>query len=148
MSMKNKVRVLVRKDGLINLYINHPSYLYSPSYKDSRNSNKDFINHLRKQFPEVRNEFRDVPVRWYEDGSYGWCDRHFCAYGLTKSQYVMLKLSWTYKEVKVHSRTRKGLPPKTSVDTYFDPTFFGKPTGDCEKRFSKPGFKQKPLRIT
>lgn len=137
----NAVRIFVRKDGLINLYIRHPSYVWPENYKKQRDSNKTFINHLRKAFPEIRNEFRKVPVEWYADGTYSWTDRHFCAYGLTKAQYSLLKLSWTYEEIKVHNNLRNYKPRN-----YFNPSFFGVPTKKCEERFSKPGYNQKPLR--
>jgi hypothetical protein len=137
-----RVRIFTRTDGLINLYIRHPSYIYSPAYKKQRDSNKTIINHIRKVFPEVRNEFREVPVQWYTDGTYGWTDRHFCAYGLTKAQYALLKLSWTFVEIKVSDKRSEIIPRD-----YFDITMFGNPTTKCEERFSKPGFKQKPLRI-
>lgn len=141
------VRVFIRDDGLVNLYVCHSAFNYPSKHKIDRDSNKVFINYLRKHFPEVRNEFRSVPMSWYSNGSYSWIDRHFCAYGLTKSQYMLLKLVLTFKEIKVRYWAILDNTKDSDMKNYFDPSYYGTPTVVCENRFSDPTFKQKSLRV-
>lgn len=143
--LKTQLRVLQRKDGLINLYLYHPLDTWS-YYKATRDRNKPFINWIRKRFPEALNEFRKIPRTWNLELDYpeGMND-HFCVYGLTKQEYVMVKLSWAYKAEILHSKRRAGKPVKKGK--FMGSGWYDKPTSLCVERFAREGFKQKPLKV-
>lgn len=143
--LQTTVQVFHRKDGLINLYLWHPLDRWT-GYKKYRDRNRPFINWIRKQFPTTLNEFRSVPRYWDPECGYGSsADGHYCVYGLTKTEYMRLKLSWTYKEKILHNKTRKGKPVKKG--NFFGAGYWARPTSECSERFSRPDFKQKPLKI-
>lgn len=67
---------------------------------------KLFCDWIRKQFPHVPTEFRYVNKRRVRDHRYRhWAryktintDKHFVAYGLTKGEMMIIKLSWSFQQ--------------------------------------------------
>jgi hypothetical protein len=86
----------------IVLMVSHPngtSRYYAQEEKEKREMTRRFVTWLRKTFPEVATEYRPTV-----DGYYARYDgkRVFAAYGLTKKQFMLIKLSWRYDERKIN----------------------------------------------
>jgi len=137
------LRVYRRRDRLINLYIFHPVGYSGSTYREYANQNRTFVNWVRKAFPKVQNEVRKLPQAYYGTVQ-SWIDQDvFCFYGLTKKEYMMLKLTWTFREFKLTGRK----PKLNKGSISYIGERYRKPSHNCVVRFSKPGYKPKPLKL-
>lgn len=109
------VRLYEKEDGTTVLMVSHEpqDYFIRTKHPEFAKQTRKFCNWIRKTFPHVPTEFRYVNTRQvrYPLGSY-WnrnyntrtvnCDKHFVAYGLQKSELMMIKLAWIYKTEKIY----------------------------------------------
>jgi len=144
MDLHYPIRVLHRADGLINFYIFHPAGYTWGEYRTYANQNRALVNSIRSQCPEVMNEMRQVPTYYYDIHGNAR-DNHFCFYGLTKAQYMMIKLSWTFKEIKLKAKFKPNANGEV-VNDYVAKAYV-QPSEECRLRFAKPGYKPKALKI-
>lgn len=144
MDLHYSIRVLHRDDGLINFYIFHPAGYTWGEYRTYANQNRALVNSIRAQCPQVMNEMRQIPTYYYDKHGIAR-DSHFCFYGLTKAQYMMIKLSWTFKEIQLTNVFKED--PSGQPVTNYVASFYIKPSFECDQRFSKPGYKPKPLKL-
>ena len=141
--LNSKMRILYRDDGLINLYVIHPIFYTSDVNKETCEKNRHLINWIRGKFPSVPNEIRGVPMYFYDiNGT--WKQDTVCVYGLTKQQYMMLKLSWNFVET-ILTTEFKLQPGQTYTDVYV-PKIYITPSHVCSTRWAKPGYKPSPLK--
>lgn len=147
MDLHYPLRVLHRDDGMVNFYIYHPMNAWG-DYRTHANKNRQLVNWLRVNNPQVPNEVRQMSSYHYDCGGYvvgAWSEPHFCFYSLSKAQYMLVKLTWTFNEIKTQTVV-PALEPGTSTNIYI-PSNYVQPTNECKVRFEKPGYKPKPLRI-
>lgn len=137
------LRVYYGRGGKVNLYIYHPIGFCWGNYKEKANQNRHLVNWVRKMWPHILNEVREIPSGYDQYGGCYGRDPVFCFYGLTKKEYMMLKLGWNFKEFRMNGSKPRG--GKRRID-YVAP-YYQKPTGECKARFAKAGYKPKPLRI-
>jgi len=137
-----RLNVLHRKDKLVDIFAFHPQWPYVFD-RSVRTTNTPLINFIRRKFPRVLNEFRHAPSCYEKNGSPSWYQQFFYAYGLTKQEYLLLKMSFTFEERLVHTRTRNGKPVK--IGDYMRQL---SPTAECSARWSDPTYKPSPLRTT
>jgi hypothetical protein len=143
MDLTHPIRVYYGRNRKLNLYIYHPMYYTWGDTRKAANQNRVLVNWVRKTFPHIANEVREIPTAYDKYGSCYGRDHVFCFYGLTKQEYMMLKLSWTFREFRMSGR--KPTSHTRRID-YVSP-YHRKPSLECQKRFEKPGYKPKPLKI-
>lgn len=143
MDLSYPLRVYYGRGGKVNLYIYHPIGYTWGDYKTKANQNRHLVNWVRKNMPHIPNEVRDIPSSYDKYGGCWGRDHVFCFYGLTKQEYMMLKLSWTFKEFRMNGRA----PRRNERRIDYVAPYYQKPTSDCKQRFAKPGYKPTPLKI-
>jgi hypothetical protein len=141
MSEQIKLNVIHRKDGLYDLFTYQPDSGWTDYCKAVRARNKELVNYIRGKYPRVLNEFRNMPFCFDKEGLPYRFLNAFAAYGLTKQQYLMIKLSLQYDENVYHNRTRSGKPVKWQ--TYHRGV---NPTPKCVKRWEDPKYKPNPVK--
>lgn len=122
------VRIL-EQDSNISIFVPHDSLTQwrDQQGKSNRDKTREFCNWIRKQFPHVPTEFRYVNTK--RVGIYGaksWsirryrtvkCDKHFVAYGLTKNELMLIKLSWQFVTQPVRLSTDPDIPGSFTIET-------------------------------
>lgn len=139
-TLSNVLKVLHCTDGTINLYIRHDVTSWGEG-KIIADKTRHLVNHIRKTFPKIPNEVRRLPSHYYEKQP-RWSIDNFCFYGLTKSEFMMLKLAWTFKERLMSTKMSR-----KHTDEHFLDKAYRTPSGECKRRFAREGYRQSLLKI-
>lgn len=136
------LRILTRSEDDLVILVPHEDarWISRENDQDRTNQTRQFCNWIRKQFPDIPTEFRYVNKKWSTVGGWGRiprarrvnCDKHFVAYGLTRSQFMMVKLAWQFKSIPV--LVSGGDIP---ASTYFTVMGDLQPTDVLKERISK-----------
>jgi hypothetical protein len=148
--LEGEIKIYKRRNGKFNIYIDYAAWATETDRK-LRANKRLFVNWLRKQYPTHLNEFREMPGYYYgKNGTaFGASERKmFVAYDFTKSEIMMMKLAWTWKETKLILLKLKRPNQSLAYDYYIDrvATQYISPTKVCKERFKSPNFKQKLLK--
>lgn len=138
------LRILTRSEDDLVILVPHEDARWITREGDQSRTNqtRQFCNWIRKQFPDIPTEFRYVNKKWsYTRGKNYWsmsrarrvnCDKHFVAYGLTRSQFMMIKLAWQFKTIPVLISG-----DEITANTYFTVMGDLQPTDALRERMSK-----------
>lgn len=140
------VRLHERGDDDFVIMVPHTeaSWHNREAHKEKTNKTRSFCNWIRRTFPHVPTEFRycsTKQVRFTTGGYWNrqrWktvnCDKHFVAYGLTKSELMMVKLAWIYK-TQIAVQKASGNKPEGAYE--FSMPAGVRPTDALKKRLEK-----------
>lgn len=110
------IRILERgPDDLCILVAHEPLNYHHPEAKEKAKKTREFCNWIRKQFPKVPTEFRYVNKKSVRHSGRKWwqharrktvnCDKNFIAYGLSRSEMMLIKLAWSFKTQPIRFET-------------------------------------------
>lgn len=142
------IRLVERPEGDFCLMISHDPVdgFHKEKRQSSAKKTRSFCNWFRKQFPHIPNEFRYINTKrskvsgtWYRPRFRTVnCDKHFVAYGVSKSDLMIIKLSWAFKVQLVRHVSD---PPLTDAFT-MNESLVPKPSKALSKKIeNNTGFK-------
>lgn len=115
------IRIYERSEDDLVIMIPHDpvnDYFDEVQKKAKTDHTRQFVNWLRKQFPDVLTEFKYLNKRLGAAKNRNWygyccrpmvnCDRHFVAYGISKQQMLLIKLSWQFQTEMAYLESNKG----------------------------------------
>jgi hypothetical protein len=147
------IRIL-EQDSKFSILVPHDSLSQwrDTEGKTNRNKTREFCNWIRRQFSHIPTEFRYVNTKQVRiPGSKSWsirrfktvkCDKHFIAYNLSKTELMLIKLSWQFSTQPVRLQNDPADPLAFTIDS---PGIFG-PSNALLARLEK-NTKAKPVRV-
>lgn len=94
------LKIHVRRNGLRVIFVEHEHYgrWVSEADRARQDQTRYFCNWIRKTFPSLPTEYRSTYKPW---DRYELKHRHFAAYDVTPKEFMMIKLAFGFKTLKV-----------------------------------------------
>jgi hypothetical protein len=100
------LKIHVRRNGMRVIFVEHEQYgrYVSESDRARQDQTRYFCNWIRKTFPSLPTEYRSTCKSW---NRFELKHRHFAAYDVTPKEFMMIKLAFGFKTLKVRFSKEK-----------------------------------------
>jgi hypothetical protein len=152
------LKVHVRRNGKRVIFVAHEHLgRHQKAIRAKQDDTRYFVNWIRATFPDLPTEYRSTNNTMYR---WNAAERHFVAYDVTPAEFIMIKLAFKFKTIKVaFAKKKKWLSGSTwTWQGYKKTRYYGEvytpgylrrcnvhPSAELQKRMAKNPSKYRKL---